>query len=140
MGVEVEGGRIVPVLDASAQVRAHAVFTTSADHQRRADIRIYYREGEGGDWQEAETLVVGNIADCRAGEPDIDFYAEKAADGSLIVKTQALTPAPIPASTPARHPRGMIARYLLLLFAAAVLALGTVFLFRLAAPTQRRCL
>lgn len=127
MGVEVEGGRIVPIMDAEAQARAHAVFTTAADHQRRADIRIYYREGESGDWQAVETLVVGNIADCRAGEPDIDFYAEKAADGSLILKTQALSPP--------RHPPGKAARYLLLLFLAGALALAVVFLLR---PAPRR--
>ncbi len=127
MGVEVEGGRIVPIMDAEAQARAHAVFTTAADHQRRADIRIYYREGESGDWQAVETLVVGNIADCRAGEPDIDFYAEKAPDGSLILKTQAVSPP--------RRPLGKAARCLLLLFLAGALALAVVFLLR---PAPRR--
>ncbi len=125
VGVEVEGGRIVPVMDAEAQSRAHAVFTTSADHQRRADIRIYYREGEVGDWQAVETVVVNNIADCRAGEPDIDFCAEKAADGTLIVRTQALAKP--------RHARGKLTLYLLVSLAGA-LALTTAALVRPAAP------
>lgn len=86
VGVKIAGGDVVSVLNTEREIKGHAVFTTIADGQTKAVFEIFYCENETSTGIFLENLLLEEIRPGKAGEPELEFYAEIDGDGNFSFK------------------------------------------------------
>ncbi len=86
LGVRTADGSIVPLLDFRLAVPGRAVFTTTADGQRRAVFDFFYRGAGATGWTYLDSLSLPHIPPARAGEPDLRLEAGLDPHGNLTLQ------------------------------------------------------
>lgn len=86
LGVRTADGDVVPLLDFRQPARGRAVFTTTADGQRRAVFDFYYRAAGAAGWTYLDSLCLPGIPPARAGDPDLELQADLDPRGDLILR------------------------------------------------------
>lgn len=86
LGVRTADGAVVPLLDFRLAAPGHAVFTTTADGQRRAVFDFYYRAADASGWTYLDSLCLPRIPPARAGEPDLELKADLDPRGDLVLQ------------------------------------------------------
>jgi nucleoid-associated protein YgaU len=83
LGVRTADGSIVLLQDLRPFTGSRAVFTTTADGQRRAVFDFYYRGQDGSGWAYLDSLSLPGIPPARAGEPDLELRSVLEPHGDL---------------------------------------------------------
>ncbi len=86
LGVRTADGAVVPLLDLRLAAPGSAVFTTTADGQRRAVFDFYYRAADASGWTYLDSLCLPRIPPARAGEPDLELKADLDPRGDLVLQ------------------------------------------------------
>jgi LysM repeat protein len=85
LGVRTADGAVVPLLDFRLAASGRAIFTTTADGQRRAVFEFYFRAADASGWTYLDSLCLPRIPPARAGEPDLELRAGLDPRGDLVL-------------------------------------------------------